>query len=171
MVLEQIDLSLLKQYENPDKYIHGSSEIHHSLKKDIVLPILDSVVSTMGSSLKHILFPHDWKEDDSNSYSSLFQFANRYNQRLEGINCSNCTEQMWGYRFFQVETMYHYNTCYDCLKHFCDECSNKDEDEHDESHLDYCCDCKKDYCKDCSSSLRNSCLGCRTGGFGRYGID
>jgi len=156
VVLEQIDLSLLKQYENPDGYIDGSSEIHHLLSKDIVLPILNSIVSVMGSSLKYILLPYNWRTDDQ-----LQQFVNRYNQRLDGINCSNCTERMWGYGFYRVGTMYHYNTCYSCLKHYCDECSNKHRARVDKS-LSYCGDCKKDYCNDCGGSPRNRCLGCCT---------
>jgi len=156
VVLEQIDLSLLKQYENPDGYIDGSSEIHHLLSKDIVLPILNSIVSVMGSSLKYILLPYNWRTDDQ-----LQQFVNRYNQRLDGINCSNCTEPMWGYGFYRVGTMYHYNTCYSCLKHYCDECSNKHRVRVDKS-LSYCGDCKKDYCNDCGGSPRNRCLGCCT---------
>jgi len=89
VVLEQIDLSLLKQYDKPD-----DSETHYSLNVEIVLPILDSIISSTGCSLKHILLPYNWKSIDSNSYTSLEQFISRYNRVLNDrrINCSNCTK-------------------------------------------------------------------------------
>jgi len=52
VVLEQIDFSLLKRYQKPDPYF-SKSKMNHSLSKDAV--ILDSIVSTSGCSLKHIL--------------------------------------------------------------------------------------------------------------------
>ena len=151
VALEQIDLSLLKQYDKPD-----DSETHNSMNKDIVLPILDSI-SSIGCSLKHILFPNNWKEDDDGG--PLHEFANRYDQYQEnqGISCSGCTERIRGHRWFKAKFMYHYNTCYDCLKSYCEECEG-------EFHLNYCNICKKDYCKECDRAVQDCntpCSGCR----------
>ena len=175
VVLEQIDLSLLKQHENPD-----DSEIYHVMTMDIVLPILDSIVSSSGCSLKHVLLPYDWKRVGTNSLSStcfntsLNQFTNRYNQvfNIREICCSNCSARTRGYHWFLSITMYHYNTCYNCLKHYCNRCSNHDDDDDGDAdvQLNSCHTCKKDYCKNCDDSVvsgKNKCSGCRT----RYGDD
>ena len=160
VVLEQIDLSLLKQCEKP------TSEIHHSMSKDIVLPILDSIISTMGCSLKYILLPQDWKGDVDDNNMLLQQFINRYNQHLDGVNCSKCTERIRAIPWFRAKYMFHYNTCYDCLKQYCNGCSNQGEEDAD-FQLDCCHSCKKDYCKQCAIVVKNKCSGCRT----RYGDD
>jgi len=147
VVLEQIDLSLLKKYESP-----VSSEIHHSMRKAAVLPILDDIISASGCSLKHILLPYSWKEDDEDG--PLHRFANRYNQYQEnrGTSCSECTERIRGHSWFKAKFMYHYNTCYDCLKHYCEECSFEHQEDHSNpnQNLDFCrASCRKDYCIDC----------------------
>ena len=160
VVLEQIDLSLLKQYEDLES--DGSSEMHHSLSKDIVLPILDSIISstTTGCSLKHIQLPYSWKEEDDEG--PMQEFSNRYDQYQEnrGIICSECTERIRGQPWFMATNMLHYNTCYDCLKHYCEECSDNDDGT---SPLNFCYTCKKDYCKDCDTDRRGKyakCTGC-----------
>ena len=157
VVLEQIDLSLLKKYEDP-----MSARLQHVLSKEVVLPILDSIISTMGCSLKYILFPYSWKEDEEDG--PLHEFANRYDHYQEncGVRCSECAKRIRGHRWFKAKQMYHYNTCYDCLEHYCDECEG-------DTLLNFCNVCKKDYCRDCDGTLqqRDTCFGCRT----RYGED
>ena len=153
VVLEQIDLCLLsRKYEDPE------SVIHHSMNKVIVLPILDSIISSIGCSLKHILLPYSWKEDDEDG--PLHRFANRYNQHLNslGISCFGCNVAIQSDReepWFDKD-MLHYNTCYGCLKHYCDYCEG-------DTLLNFCNICKKDYCKECDDSVMPQCLciGCR----------
>jgi len=176
VVLEQIDLSLIKQYEDPDDY--DSSEIYHSMSKAAVLPILDNIISSIGCSLKHILLPYSWRTDDPNSL--LCQFLNRYNQNFDdrGVSCSGCDVSIQGNGWFLAYTMYHYNTCYDCLKHYCRECSQSNLEEEGsedaDAPLNYCNVCKKDYCKECDDSVsirltdicfglvqKDTCIGCQ----------
>jgi len=156
VVLEQIDLSLLKQHENPD----DTPKVQHVLIKEVVLPILDSIISSTGCVLKHIQLAHSWKEEDDDG--PLHEFANRYDQYQEnrGISCSGCTKRIRAIPWFRATNMLHYNTCYDCLKHYCEECSDHDDGA---SPLNFCFTCKKDYCKDCDTDRRGKyakCTGC-----------
>ena len=130
-----------------------------------MLPILDSITS-IGCSLKHVLLPYSWKEEDDDG--PLHQFANRYEQYQgnRGISCSGCTERIRAIPWFRAKYMFHYNTCYDCLKQYCNGCSNQGEEDAD-FQLDCCHSCKKDYCKQCAIVVKNKCSGCRT----RYGDD
>jgi len=54
VVLEQIDLSTVGKHEN--------SEIkpQPKISQEVVMPILESIISTYGCSLKHIEFPSKW---------------------------------------------------------------------------------------------------------------
>lgn len=48
--LELLDLSLLKMNPRPKPMF----------SQDIIIPILDSIISVQGSSLKHVRYPHQW---------------------------------------------------------------------------------------------------------------
>lgn len=61
----------------------------------------------------------------------------------------DATNVDWLYAAF----LKHENTCYDCLKPFCDTCLNEDE----ETFLQKCDVCQKAYCADC-----NEVKGCAT---------
>lgn len=109
VVLEQIDL---KKYEDPWNSNGRLKEMFlYLLSKEVILQILDSIISTSGCSLKHILLPYNWK---SLSNTSFGQFVNRYNQSFDnrGISCSNCAETIQGNQWFLAQTMFDYNTCY-----------------------------------------------------------
>jgi len=148
VVLEQIDLCLLKKYEDPT----SARRLQDSLSKDIVLPILDSIISSNGCSLKHILLPYSWREKEDDE-GPMQEFSNRYDQYQEnhGVSCSGCTKRIRERPWFRATNMLHYNTCYDCLKHVCEECS---------SNVNYCVTCKKDYCKDCDIVVKYKCTVC-----------
>ena len=158
--MEQVDLTLIKQYVDP----YNTPKVQNVMSKDIVLPILDSITSSNGCSLKFILLPYNWE---------VHSFGDRYNQMLDnrGISCSNCEIAIQGNQWYNTENMYHYNTCYDCLKHYCSDCTNREEDGGDtdadgDNYLSSCDSCKKDYCKDCDSTVQESCIpcsGCRGG--------
>ena len=158
VVLEQIDLSLIKKTEDIDNYIYGSSVIDHSMSKDVVLSILDSIISSIGCSLKYILLPCNWRTDDQ-----LQQFANRYNQHLNGVNCSKCTKSIRSnqrIQWYNLIDKYHYNTCYSCLKHYCRDCSTSVTNH--KGSLNCCTSCRKEYCLDCDSGMPeyNTCIDC-----------
>lgn len=53
-VIEQMDLSLSKQFESP------RSNVESKISEEVVIPILDSIISANGSSLKYLLLPICW---------------------------------------------------------------------------------------------------------------
>ena len=118
IVLEQIDLSLARKYEHRDDVIESK------ISDEVVVPILNSI-----RSLKHVTFPKQWR----GITQSLNQFRQRYNQlcNSRGTCCSKCGGGMssnhdWttgGHRMLQN------NVCYDCLKPFCDDCTDEDGGE------------------------------------------
>ena len=63
--------------------------------------------------------------------------------------------------------MFHNNVCYDCLKPFCDDCTDEDG-ALGRKTLNFCSKCDKDYCVDCvprtectnSDCDNNMCSGC-----------
>ena len=54
VVLEQIDISLVRKHEKP------KIKPEPQISQEVVLPILDSIVSSDGCSLTHIKFPDKW---------------------------------------------------------------------------------------------------------------
>jgi len=140
VVLEQIDLSLVRKYEDPRiKSIPKISE-------EAVLPILDSLISADGCSLKHIVFPHIWRVGERRVSDESFQ--RRYNTMfMRRINsCSHCNANMRDHEYWMSGNV-HCNVCYDCLKPFCEECV--DEVGLENGILTYCPYCEKDFCRDC----------------------
>jgi hypothetical protein len=147
VVLEQIDISLVRKHEDPQ--IEPTPKISH----EIVLPILDGIISTNGCVLKYIQFPWKWRE----TYP-VVEFRRRYNQQLNtrGISCSKCNRNM--NEVWLNDKLVNTNICYDCLKPICTQC---DMDE-----ADFCQHCTKKYCTDCvpltsCASCSNAyCRGC-----------
>ena len=92
------------------------------------------------------------------------------------LNCSKCNRAMgdeleWlvgrdtraTHRF---KNSYQQNTCYSCLKTFCAECLDDDDESDFPEFLKLCGTCDRDYCADCSLTLACSTPGCGDGGNG-----
>mmetsp|Transcript_12086 Transcript_12086/g.20464 ORF Transcript_12086/g.20464 Transcript_12086/m.20464 type:complete len:401 (+) Transcript_12086:1497-2699(+) len=147
-IIEQIDLSIVGEHENPDI---GQFPM---ILCDRVLPILDSIVEREGCALKHIQFPFLWRCVPSTE-SDFHAFCRRYNQmwrNREEIRCLGCNTRLptGGNQWIETGT-YRYgtqrHTCYDCFKHYCYSCENVGE----LIRMLACCEiCKRDYCTDCS---------------------
>lgn len=77
VVLEQIDLSFAGK--NEDQYIEPEPKI----SEEVVLPILESIISTDGCSLKHIQFPCRWRARSIGPevYLPLFDFLQQLQKR------------------------------------------------------------------------------------------
>ena len=147
IVIQQIDLSLVGKHESP------LIEPEPLLSEDLVLPILDDIISRgRGSNLKQLDFPKKWRNTAS---TQMTQFLERYNEFLtnQRFSCSECNRN-------DLETVLVYiggvnhpgygtqcNTCTRCLNHFCTECS-------EEEGACWCGICQKEYCQDCVSSYR-----------------
>jgi len=152
--VEQIDISLVGKHDEP--------KIEAKISQEVVLPILDSIISSDGCSLKHITFPHILRARSV----SLFQFRERYNilYNSRRLNCFKCNAEMSN--IVWMRTLQN-NVCYDCLAPFCGDCT--DEDGHGNETLNFCSSCDKDYCVDCVSRTDcadavcvggNMCSGC-----------
>eukprot|EP00985_Skeletonema_marinoi_P028035 scaffold23822_cov143-Skeletonema_marinoi.AAC.1 len=115
-IIEQIDLSIVGEHENPDI---GQFPM---ILCDRVLPILDSIVEREGCALKHTQFPYLWRCVPSTE-SDFHAFCRRYNQmwrNREEIRCLGCNSRLptGGNQWIETGT-YRYgsqrHTCYDCL--------------------------------------------------------
>ena len=109
VVIEQIDLSLAGDHQNPDlnPILRISCEF--------VLPILDSIIER-DCTLMHLQFPSGWRKGPLST--EFHAFIERYNEirRNRGtVHCETATlSDHYG-------TQLH--TCYDCLKHYCYKCN------------------------------------------------
>ena len=177
VVLQQIDLSLLKLREKP-------STPHIALIfEDQVFPILHSIIGKEGNSLKHLLFPMKWIGSHVRS-NQLVQLQRDFNHLLMSrpFNCAecdnheSCVESEGGDMF----SMYGQpNTCYSCLENICDSGDNDRTipilvacQQCDKYHCercvpnDECDDCNDYFCKACVTSTKcddcngNFCEGC-----------
>jgi len=88
-VLELIDISLIGRHDNPS--IHMKSNI----SEEDTVPILDSIISSDGCSLKYIQFPQKWKYISRETHP-IAELKTRYNQQLNhrGFGCSKCNRNM-----------------------------------------------------------------------------
>ena len=156
-IIEQIDLSLVGDGENPRPL-----DIEHSMSWELVLPTLDSIIELEGCALKYVQFPHRWWRRRTPNYSSsqltfnviaIHAFIGRYNQMLENrgtIRCLHCNQNLpqHGRKWIATSSkLYGKNnhTCYQCTKHYCYDCS----DEDGIKNFRYCDQCQRDYCKEC----------------------
>ena len=130
-ILEQVDISLARKNEAPQIDI---PRISH----EIVLPILDSAISSDGCTLKYIQLPWKWRETPP-----VIEFRRRYNQHLDnrGFSCATCNRNMnaqeWMNDWFENTMM-----CYECLKPICSQCDM-------DGRAAICRNCIKKYCDDC----------------------
>ena len=165
VVLEQIDLSLLKRYEEHREHRHYKRTHKVLISQEVVLPILENIIASDECSLKYIAFPGKWRTNRDNVIPpAMEQFGRRYADmfRSRMLNCTQCNVCMREYESWGGDGIYHNYICYDCLKPFCGECrSNEDRDYS----LSYCDTCNKDYCEDCEPFVKcadgNCFEGCR----------
>ena len=92
IILEQIDISLIRKYEKPS-YNKPRSKI----SEEAVVPILDSIISSDDCSLKYIQFPMKWRAIGMNGIEDnpLMVLQRRFNALLSnrafrGVNCIHC---------------------------------------------------------------------------------
>ncbi|KAL7490989.1 hypothetical protein ACHAWT_000606 [Skeletonema menzelii] len=158
LIIEQIDLSLVGEHQNPDL------DPPPPISCDHVLPILDSIVANEGCSLMHLQFPSMWRKDPS-IHSEFHAFLGRYNQmyRSRGVvTCLECNESLprgeieieWIQTVENVWYGTHGHTCYGCFKHYCYDC-----DSSIRFMIQCCYNCKRDYCKECLEMTE--CMSCR----------
>jgi len=166
--IEHIDLSLVKQYESP------KLDPEPMISEEVVLPILDSIVSANGSSLKLIVFPKKWRTAKN---TELAEFLVRYNQLLDRRvpKCTKCTNAFeaetreWDMAVSDINDSNLFGKqsycCYKCTKHFCyhNNCTSG-------GRMDCCELCEKEYCVDCTlvslcdKCSRSRCNGCSSSG-------
>jgi len=156
VVLEQIDISFSGKYEQ--RYIKPQPKI----SQEVVVPILDSIISANGCSLKYIQFPYKWLGREYGSLESsgpVREFRGRFNSflsiRNQGVNCIRCNAMIsldlgeWLNDWFQNRRM-----CYECLQGpICNTCTRANNGVYS------CTRCRKKYCDDCVPRLR--CQNCR----------
>ena len=158
--IEQIDMSLVGMHEVP------LIEPEPLLSKDIVIPILDNIISRgRESSLKHLELPKNWRKQSAHQEMDMhiLQFLERYNEYLTNQRdvCSKCKESAcndneWisldredGEGAYDRYGMQYY-TCSLCVNHFCygEVCSYDDDGRLSSG---WCSKCEKHYCKSCSA--------------------
>ncbi|KAL7539472.1 hypothetical protein ACHAWF_006413 [Thalassiosira exigua] len=119
--------------ENPERTIKKSPV----LSRTVVLPILGSILDANGVALRYLhLYKYRKSWYRSNRASS--EFLKRYNQILEGLECSNCSNLVGrlGYDRWTAEQ----KTCYTCLRRFCN---------RGECQVRCCRTCKRYHCIQC----------------------
>ncbi len=137
-VIEQIDLSLFGDGENPRRL-----DPEPPISCDIVLPILHSIIERE-CALKHLQFPYKWRRLSRGSTDSVFHaFVERYDemwQDRDTVRCLNCESYIPPY-LCQGDEYYgiHDRICSQCTTHFCSDCLEGG----------YCQKCQRDYCKNC----------------------
>ncbi|KAL7452312.1 hypothetical protein ACHAWC_004040 [Mediolabrus comicus] len=147
-VIEQIDLSLVGDGENPRLVPEPP------ISCEAVLPILDSIIAAdTPCAIKHLQFPYKWRRDRSTD-SEFHAFILRYNDMWENrdtITCLYCDEDLpeSGLDWIRTQDSEWYGTqnhlCYQCTNHYCYDCS----DEDGNSNFASCDQCLRDYCKNC----------------------
>ena len=146
LVIEQIDLSLVGDNQNPDLDPEPPISCNH------VLPILDSIIAREGCALMHLQFPSVWWKEPSLVDSEFHAFIVRYNEMRDNrgtVRCLECNENLPEHGLEWIETATeshnygrHYHTCYECLKQYCYDCDG-------DNLLYECGTCGRDYCRDC----------------------
>lgn len=126
VVLEQIDLSLVGKHENPE-IVDPESKI----SQELVISILDSIISSDGCSLKYIKFPQEWR--GNGMYGLTMEFRERYIRSFD----ERCNEALLKTNATTWMSVYGYQNkmCYGCLKPFCE--NNRCIDNED-SFLKFC---------------------------------
>eukprot|EP00985_Skeletonema_marinoi_P000098 scaffold25_cov69-Skeletonema_marinoi.AAC.12 len=153
-VLERLDLSLVGNHQ------HSWRECQ--LLETDVIPILDSILDRENHSLKHLQFPYIWRKELDSFDRNLLgcereiqtgyfaRFLQKYNETdyQQSIRCQNCNTNCRELlsicrederKYFGTQ---HF-TCYDCLSHYCYNCSDEDA----QFYLNFCDLCDKFRCK------------------------
>ena len=155
IVLKQLDLSLVGQFESPK--LHPEP----SITEEAVVPILTSIINAEGTSLIHLQLPQKWRGNRERTtlladreHTLLSNFLTRYDDVLvrHQNKCAHCSELFTygehGHIYHNTNNMYYglqNDRCYKCVKPYCNEC----EDEDGRNMLNFCYHCKKDYCVNC----------------------
>jgi len=157
VVIQQIDMSLVGKHEAP------TIKREPKLSEDIVLPILDDIISRgRASSLKQLELPKKWRDAQSTDMDDFLARYNGYlrNQRYSCSKCDRvCVEtgrNEWiGLQRDEWHGIQNY-TCFGCLNHFCydGDCV----DGNGDYYVQLCKKCEKVYCKVCIST--SSCSNC-----------
>ena len=148
VAIEQIDMSLVGKHEVP------LIDPEPLLSEDVVIPILDEVISRgRGSSLKQLELPKKWRSAAS---TYMDQFVRRYEQYLTNQRycCSKCNRSdLAGDMALHRGHPGHgtqCNTCSGCLNHFCHECN----EFGNEQQSYWCSKCEKEYCQNCVANYK-----------------
>ncbi len=165
VVIEQIDLSVVMEHQDPDLDLAPQISLTH------VIPILDSIIGKEGCALKHLQFPKVWRFRLLHTTGSEFHaFIEKYNEIRGGreeISCLKCNQILPA----PVKTDgTHWYTCYGCLKHYCHSCDCRDNvvDDVDDDDSDWgeyfrmmneCAICRRNYCWGCLK-MTACCKGC-----------
>jgi len=160
VVLEQIDISFSGKYKQQD--IDQSKIIQAA-----IVPILDSIISVNGCSLKYIQFPKKWRyigtHNAAGEIHPISGLRTRFNEYLHSrtsldLDCSKCNRRMTNYREWLDGMFENTIICYECLKPTCYNC--------DTEEASFCVHCRKKYCTDCipvtecTSCDEEYCKGC-----------
>ncbi|KAL7456584.1 hypothetical protein ACHAWC_008047 [Mediolabrus comicus] len=132
-VIEQIDLSLVGMHQNPELYPEPE------ISRELVLPILQTIINENRCALKHLEFPHKWRKynsgDGTYGTAELTQFIEQYNEMIENrgpASCSKCNERLEHphHNMIDYDEQYYGTqlaTCHQCLKYYCTNCTDEDD--------------------------------------------
>ncbi|KAL7449802.1 hypothetical protein ACHAWC_001820, partial [Mediolabrus comicus] len=195
-VIEQIDMSLvgdhkepilLETWHPPLSHIWSSSvcvPIDLRLSCEHVLPVLDSIISREGCSLKHLQFPKGVHKKSWGSFEkktdSIFihyewqppplfaDFLTRYTEYLtnRGISCTQCSRSLPsnGCQWFGKDRklgspFFNQNhTCSKCLNNYCYRFHLPRSGVIGDRGLERCSKCQREYCVECVDMYY--CEGC-----------
>ncbi|KAL7456583.1 hypothetical protein ACHAWC_008046 [Mediolabrus comicus] len=158
-VVEQIDLSLVGLHQKPELFPEPP------ISCELVLPILDSIISGAGaSSLKHLQFPYKWRKDRSED-TEFHAFFGRFRENCEAISCSVCSKNSCPW-IHNDEDEEEYGTVY----RMCCICTRLDCYSHINRNVDFCNVCDRSYCTECTTMVPcgggcgywSFCLDCKT---------
>ena len=163
VVLKQLDLGLVGQYQSP------KLDSEPLISEELVVPILTSIINAHNNTMTHLQLPHKWRSSKERG-TLLATFLARYNDVLahRQYKCKACDELINsnGNREHIISLGSHYGIqnfiCYKCWNSFCDNCV----DEHGRDMFAFCYHCKKDYCincdevEGCKSCDETFCSGC-----------
>ena len=143
VVLEQIDLSLVEQNEDP--FIKDETLLSD---KDVI-PILKGIVGKQSNSFKHLQLPRSWALKAVPLCDDFIRLLSRTWSNERALSCAKCDGEVEEILFDMGSPLGIYgmqsNTCFQCLRHFC----NKDVSEHDVEYANMCFKCYRVYCQAC----------------------
>ncbi|KAL7437006.1 hypothetical protein ACHAXM_005611 [Skeletonema potamos] len=143
--IEQIDLSLVAVHHSP------ILDPEPPNLYDQVLPILGSIISQARCSLKHLEFPHAWrnkKPTDPRFIEILDQYTEMFENRADG--CGKCNRSLNRLGLMHASGFQcRYDTCCVCTTSYCYDC----RDEDGNSLLHFCETCERVYCKECAAMV------------------